>query len=157
MQWVRMFCKADSRGLGRLGEQPEGPAMFGVSMLLLQVAAKTPVRGVLAGFDGPYSAEDIAFKTRMSSFATLFARAIDVLSDPRLGWIAIRKWDPTTSFDNNIRRLVAAGDIVEPISFRQRKTTTHPATPPPGAVENISANGTSRLSQWFGGSNGRRH
>lgn len=69
--------------LRRLLTHPQGAAAYGVWVLLLQIAAKTPCRGVLADPTGAYTALDLALLTGLPSDQV--QAALDVLSHPRIG------------------------------------------------------------------------
>lgn len=148
LSWVKVPVKHDGRGLARIMKEPDGLQIFGAWILILQIAAKMPVRGLLAKSDGALAAADIAVKTGCQ--AEDVARAVSVLAQPRIAWICIGKWDRTASFDVNVTRLSAGGDISERPILRKAKDAAAQEAP------NVGLNGTSRLTQWFGGSNGRR-
>ena len=85
MPYVLVPTKHDGLTFSRLMSEPDGTALFGAWVLILQVAAKCPQRGVLATEDGPLTAQDIAVKTR--SDPAVIIRALDVLSSPAIRWI----------------------------------------------------------------------
>ena len=85
MPYVLVPTKHDGLTFSRLMSEPDGTALFGAWVLILQVAAKCPQRGVLATEDGPLTAQDIAVKTR--SDPAVIIRAQDVLSSPAIRWI----------------------------------------------------------------------
>lgn len=88
LEWIRVPNKHDGRGLRRLMRMGErGMAIFGAWMLVLQVASKMPVRGLLADDDGPLTAEDIADK--VGAPAGLIVDAMTVLISPEIGWVEI--------------------------------------------------------------------
>jgi hypothetical protein len=74
---------------------PNGLSIFGAWVLIVQVAAKCPVRGTLADADGPLDEADLAIKTGCSPDA--FTEAFRVLSDPRIGWIVVERWESAGS------------------------------------------------------------
>jgi len=71
----------------RLMAMDDGPTIYGAFMVLCQVAANCPTKGVLADENGALNASDIALKTRFP-LKTL-ERAIEVLSDShhKIGWL----------------------------------------------------------------------
>lgn len=85
LAWVGMPTKHDGKSFRRLIRQSNGPALFACWCLIVQIAAKCPVRGVLADSDGPLTAEDMEDKTGCP--AILFSEAIEVLSSDRIGWL----------------------------------------------------------------------
>jgi len=83
--WVAVPNKHDGRGFRRLISMPNGVELFGAWNLILQVASKMPVRGVLADEDGPLSADDIADKVGAPS--DLIAETLAIVSSERINWI----------------------------------------------------------------------
>lgn len=83
--WVAVPNKHDGRGFRRLMGMPNGVELFGAWNLILQVASKMPVRGILADEDGPLSAEDIADKVGAPN--ELIAEALEAVSSERINWI----------------------------------------------------------------------
>lgn len=87
LSWVPVPNKHDGKSYRRLIARENGLALYGAWCLMVQVASKCPVRGVLADEDGPLDAEDLAAKTGGS--AQLFAEAFELLSQPKLGWLTV--------------------------------------------------------------------
>lgn len=85
LNWVSVPNKHDGAGYRRLISAENGPAMYGVWVLILQVASKCPMRGVLADEDGPFDAEDLSHKTGCS--AELFSTTLETLCKPRIHWL----------------------------------------------------------------------
>lgn len=65
-QRITISTSLDSLALRRLLSAPDGATAYGVWILLLQIAAKTPQRGVLADQTGAYNAADLALLTGIS-------------------------------------------------------------------------------------------
>lgn len=84
-RWVPMPNKHDGKSYGRLMGLPDGLCIFGAWVLIVEVASRMPVRGVLADHDGPLTAEDLHAKTRAP--VEIFERALTVLSDKKIGWL----------------------------------------------------------------------
>lgn len=84
-RWVPLPNKQDGKGYRRVAQHKNGVAIFCAWTLILQVASKTPTRGVLADHDGPLDAEDLAVKTGFPM--RIFEQALAFLSDSRVGWI----------------------------------------------------------------------
>ena len=80
LTWVAMPLKRGS-GYKRLLKQPNGAALFGASVAIVEFAAQCPTRGLLCRRNGkPYTAVDIAITT---DFATdLIDLALKTLVDP---------------------------------------------------------------------------
>lgn len=89
LAWVGMPCKHDGRGFNRLKRHPDWPSIYGAWSLVLQIAAKCPVRGTLADEDGPFTALDIADKVGLPE--ELVQRCFDLLTDPQaaINWLEV--------------------------------------------------------------------
>jgi hypothetical protein len=85
MKWVAIPNKHDGKSYGRLTHVENWLEVFAVWILLLEVASKCPVRGVLADNDGPLGDKDLEFKTRCP--AASFKRSVSILQD--VGWIEV--------------------------------------------------------------------
>lgn len=85
---TRYVCvpnRHDGKTFRRIARHPQGVEIYCAWCLILQVASKMPVRGVLADDDGPLDAEDLSDKTGFSS--AIFDMALKVLSTRRFGWL----------------------------------------------------------------------
>lgn len=71
----------------RLLSDPQGAAAYGVWILLLQIAAKTPRRGVLADATGIYTAADLALLTGLPELEV--QTALELLCTPRIGLLEL--------------------------------------------------------------------
>lgn len=80
---IAISTSLDGLRLRRLLADPQGATAYGVWVLLLQIAAKTPVRGTLADDSGPYSAADIALLTGIPE--PQIRSALDILSSQHIG------------------------------------------------------------------------
>jgi hypothetical protein len=85
LPWVAMSTRHDGLSLRRLMLLEDGPAIYGAWCLMVQVAAKCPVRGTLADVSGPLTAVDLSLKTGMA--AQVFDRAFHVLVSKEIGWL----------------------------------------------------------------------
>ncbi len=85
MEWVPIKNKHDGKGYRRLMAHPKAAEIFGAWTILVQVASKSDVRGVLADEDGSLDASDISDATGFPVKSILLA--LEVLSDKRIGWI----------------------------------------------------------------------
>jgi len=85
LPWVKIPTD-NGVGYRRLMRSPDGPAIYGIWVALVRVAAAQSVRGVLARSDGSaLSLEDLEDLTDVP--ASLIAMAIGVLSSERIGWL----------------------------------------------------------------------
>lgn len=87
LKWIPVPNKHDGKIFGRLRRFPEFPELFAGWILILQVASKCPVRGILADEEGPLTARDLSDKTGCDE--KLFANALSVLSSKEIGWLEI--------------------------------------------------------------------
>jgi hypothetical protein len=86
LNWVPMPNKWDGLGFSRLRKHKNFISAFSGWSLIVQIASKMPQRGVLVTADGwELSPEDMADLTGCP--VEVFRRAIEVLSDPKIGWI----------------------------------------------------------------------
>src|SRR5689334_12355649 len=90
LTWVATPCKHDGKSFRRLMLSENGPAVYGAWMLIVQIAAKCPTRGVLADQDGPLTADDLAINTGCPS--SVFENAIKVLTSQHIGWLVGEQW-----------------------------------------------------------------
>jgi hypothetical protein len=95
LSWVGIPCKHDGKSFRRIMMMPDGPEIFCAWILIVQVAAKCPQRGVLADADGPLDTTDLFVKTGCPD--TIFAKALKVLEEPKIGWIFSRQWEMSGS------------------------------------------------------------
>ncbi|HSW49026.1 MAG TPA: hypothetical protein VLH09_02575 [Bryobacteraceae bacterium] len=85
--WIAFPLKHDGKGYRRVTRLPNAVNVMLGFMMLAQVAAKCPQRGLLADADGPLEPQDLEDKTGFP--ARIFSEAIAALSDPetRIGWL----------------------------------------------------------------------
>jgi hypothetical protein len=95
LSWVPLPTKHDGKSYRRLMIRTDGMQLYAAWVLIVQVAAKCPVRGVLADGDGPLEAEDLAIKTGGS--VAVFSEALSVLSRSDIGWLLVDEWSGATS------------------------------------------------------------
>ena len=87
LTWVAMPTKHDGKGYRRIMAHPNGPAIYAVWCVLVQVAGKQKRRGVLADADGPLSTFDLHLKTALPEI--LIDEAVNVLSGKDIGWLVV--------------------------------------------------------------------
>lgn len=95
MNWVPLPVKHDGLGFRRIMALSDGPAIFGAWVLIVQVAAKCPVRGVLADETGPLSPDDLHLKTGCP--ASLFAKVLEITSSKEVAWMLVERCQDTPS------------------------------------------------------------
>lgn len=88
-RWVALPTRHDGKGYRRLARHPRACDLFTAFVLMVEVAAKMPTRGVLADEDGPLDADDLADATGFA--ADIFKLAFRVLSEPaqRITWLEV--------------------------------------------------------------------
>jgi hypothetical protein len=117
--WVATPTKHDGKSFRRLMLMEGGVELYGAWMLIVQVAAKCPIRGVLADSDGPLDTSDLAIKTGCPE--VVFEKALKALAEPKIGWIVVEEWE--------------GGGIMLPLhtdNTEQDQPTNQPDTPPNG-------------------------
>jgi len=85
MQWLPLPIKLDGEGYAALMDHENGAAHFGVFVAVLEVAARCPRRGVLAGASGPYTEKSIARSIRMPEPVVI--EALIRLASDDIGWV----------------------------------------------------------------------
>lgn len=115
LSWIATPCKHDGKSFRRLMMMPNGVMIYGAWILIVQVAAKCPTRGVLADSDGPLTTEDLAIKTGAPE--EVFRYALTILSDRKIGWISMSNWELSGS--------------VLPIPTNKQTGQTEPTNQPP--------------------------
>ena len=133
LNWIRIGNQHDGKSFRRLMAKDNGPQIYGAWILLLQVASKCPVRGVLADEDGPLSAEDIAYKTGCPE--SVLADAMTVLTSKEIRWLettengsAIEQTGSAVVADcqSAAARLDDTGDREEKKREEKREVAAHP-------------------------------
>jgi len=92
LSWVPMKNKHDGKGYRRVCQHPQSVQVFCAWCLLVQVASKMPVRGVLRDDDGPLTASDLSAKTGLPE--AIFTEAFTVLTDGKIGWLILDPSEP---------------------------------------------------------------
>lgn len=82
---VLIPTKHDGKGFRRLMRHEKKAAVFACWVLMVQLAAKSPVRGYLADLEGPYTPLDMSDMTGMD--ADDFTTAIAVLKSNDIRWM----------------------------------------------------------------------
>ena len=99
LSWVALPLKHDGRGFKRIMRHEDGMRIFAAWILILQVAAKCPKRGILADEKGtPLTPEDVAFKT--DSSVEIMEKAFTFLSSDHIGWLESNQHDLPTKHQN---------------------------------------------------------
>lgn len=95
LSWVALPTKHDGKGFRRIMRRNDAGDLFAAWILLVEVAAKMPDRGVLADDDGPLSADCLCDKTGFS--ASKFQTALKFLSSQEIGWLLVADWEHASS------------------------------------------------------------
>lgn len=102
LAWVPMKNKHDGKSYRRLCQHHRCVQVFCGWCLIVQVASRTPTRGLLADEDGSLTASDLAAKTGFPRF--VFDLAFEVLSDPKIGWLIKHDSVPADAQQNPVNR-----------------------------------------------------
>jgi hypothetical protein len=90
LDWVPVPNKHDGEGYAMVMAHPKAAEIYTAFHLMLQVASRCHPRGTLVRPDGrALTAETLALKTRTKP--AWFTLAIEVLSDPEIGWITVKE------------------------------------------------------------------
>lgn len=89
MSWVPMPTRMDGKRYRKIASQPDGAAILGCWLCMVELAARRPKerRGFLEDSDGPLSSADMAVATGLSVEA--FERALNVLSSKGIEWLIL--------------------------------------------------------------------
>ena len=85
LHWIPIPNRHDGGGFSALACQPDASDLLAGWILIVQVASKMPVRGVLADKNGPLTAEDLSVRTRFK--AKIFTRCFEFLTNPKVRWL----------------------------------------------------------------------
>lgn len=94
-RWVPMPNQHDGARFRRLSKHPQAEIVYAAWCLIVQVASRCPVRGVLENEHGPFTAEDLEDKTGFKS--SIFTLAFSVLTRPDIGWLVARYQHATST------------------------------------------------------------
>jgi hypothetical protein len=126
MRWVSIPTKHDGKSFRRLMLREDGTTIFCAWVLIVQVAAKCPRRGILADEDGPLDALDLHIKTGCS--AAVFDSALKALVSKEIGWMLVDKWED-------------AGSTLPPHTRHTDKTNQPTPLPPEAPADGGSEGG----------------
>lgn len=87
LTWVPVKNKHDGKGYRRVCQHPKSIQVFCAWNLIIQVASKMPMRGLLRDEDGPLTTSDLSMKTGYPEH--IFEEAFKVLSDSKIGWLIV--------------------------------------------------------------------
>jgi hypothetical protein len=152
LSWVATPNKHDGKSYRRLIQMKNGAALYGAWILIVQVASKCPVRGILADDDGPLSADDIADKTLTDP--KLIQSALDACCSKAIGWIVKEDsrsecdTSQSTAIDRGVPTLqdITGQDITEHNSVGGGKPPASPRFIPP-TVEEVAAHCAERANR----------
>jgi hypothetical protein len=150
LYWVPLPVKHDGKGYRQV--MRAGPEIYAAWIVLVQIAAKCPERGVLADTDGPLSFEDVSIKTDVP-LETL-EKAVPILI--RVGWLEKTGESPGVSGDSpGIARLQDRTGNYIPSAKKpaegQTGTNNAPANEPTKAEPKpatAKANGANVWAEW---------
>lgn len=99
--------KHDGKGFGKVRKLPQPFEVLGAWKLIVEIASKQPIRGVLADEQGPMSAQDLADMTAMDVLP--FERALQELSAREIGWITAERFKRDNNPDTSGKAPDASG------------------------------------------------
>lgn len=132
MKWIAVPTKMDGKSYRRLAKMKDCAELFTCWILLLQLAGKMPVRGVLKDEDGDLSTEDMELMTGYPQ--ALFERSIPVLASRKIGWIE------APGYANNTNKMFS--DKVGQAALILKPSGEHPELILPVVGENSDGPGT---------------
>ena len=93
LKWVPVPNKHDGKTFSRLRSLENRVEIFAAWVLILEVASKMPIRGVLVDSDlEPLTPEDLGVMTGFPS--SIFEQALKTLILPKFGWIVESSENP---------------------------------------------------------------
>ncbi len=129
LSWVATPNKHDGKSFRRLIQMKNGTALYGAWILIVQVASKCPVRGILADSDGPLNAEDIADKTLTDP--KLIQATLDACCSKAIGWIVK---DETRSECDTPESISIDGGVPTGQDITEHNNTEHNSAPIPAVA-----------------------
>ena len=94
--WMPFPLKHDGKGFRRIAESSGCVRILSGWILMAQIAAKMPERGLLVDSDGPLTPDDFRLKTGFPS--DVFDDALKALCDKRIGWMEEGEWDASSGW-----------------------------------------------------------
>lgn len=88
ISWVPIPNKQDGRKYRLLAKKDPYGSVFGVFILLVEIASKCPKRGVLQDADG-HELTAFDFELMTGYPEETFQKALDILSDKSIGWLEV--------------------------------------------------------------------
>ncbi len=85
MKWIAIPIKHDGSGFRRVAGHERATDLFAAWILIVQTAAKMPIRGLLYKDGRPLTARDLSFRTGFPE--EIFNLAFSVLVDKEIGWL----------------------------------------------------------------------
>jgi len=85
MSWVPIPTKHDGSGFRRVASHNRAGDIFAAWILIVEIAAKMPTRGLLVKDGRPLTPKDLHFRTGFPE--DIFFIALEELSKPEIGWI----------------------------------------------------------------------
>ena len=87
--WVAQPNSHDTSGYRSLISRPDGPALYGVWCVLVQIASRCRPHGVLIKENGqPHTAESLAMRSGMP--VELIEECLEILQVPEIDWVEVQ-------------------------------------------------------------------
>ena len=122
ISWTAFPNSHDGNGFGRIAAQgdPDAARILAAFVLIVQVASKCPIRGILWDKGSPLDTEDLAVKTRFPK--AMFDDAIPVLMKKKIGWLSWGRIDSNgTPCQSTVSALLAATSAPSPKGRKGKK------------------------------------
>lgn len=112
MRWVPIPNKHDGDGYTELVSDPDGAALLGCWLVIVQVASKCRTRGTLLRDNGtPHTATSISRQSRLPE--AMIQKCLDKASSSEIGWIevleAVDQEDIAGGCRDSVRRVPSSG------------------------------------------------
>lgn len=114
LKFIGIPTKQDSCGYRRLVAEPNGAALYGAWVATAAVAAKCPIKGVLAT-DSPMDAATLAVRTGLAE--SVLVELIERVGRDDIGWIEQVDWPVVTA--DNVWPPKSLADDVKPLRFQE--------------------------------------
>jgi len=85
MKWVALPNKMDGSSFRRIAEHDRKCELFSAWILIIEIASRMPIRGLLYKDGKALTSKDMAYRTGFPE--EIFNLAFAVLTEPEIGWL----------------------------------------------------------------------
>lgn len=100
IHWISLPVSFDDLATRRIFARDDGAAIYGAQVAIAAIAARMPERGLLHDLGSPLTAADLSIMTGIAQ--EVFETALQVLSDPKFGWLEVVDDDPSRQHPDDI-------------------------------------------------------